>query len=86
MKTRLTKPDDFSGSMLYCLKTILSYYEKKKERILSDYLFYIGIPLMIVFADQKCISIFLYIKFILKISFFNLFLNNLKIFNKIQLN
>jgi len=40
--------------MLFCLKTILSYYEKKKERILSDYLFYIGIPLLIAFADQKC--------------------------------
>jgi hypothetical protein len=39
--------------MLFALKTILSYYEVKKDRVLSDYLYLIAIPLIYVYGDCK---------------------------------
>ena len=39
--------DAFDGKMVYAMKVILSYYERKQDRILSDYLYYLSIPLMV---------------------------------------
>lgn len=39
--------------MLFALKTILSYYEVKRDRVLSDYLYLIAIPLVYVYGDSK---------------------------------
>jgi hypothetical protein len=39
--------EDFDGSMTYAMKTILSYYELKRDRILSDYLYMLAIPLIV---------------------------------------
>lgn len=39
--------DDFDGSMMFAMKTILSYYEKKTDRILADYLYMLSIPLVV---------------------------------------
>lgn len=47
----MSTPQEFDGGMIYCMKTILSYYEIKKDRILSDYLYLLCIPLM-VFIDS----------------------------------
>ena len=43
----------FDGSMIFCAKTILSYYEIKKDRILSDYLYMLIIPLMVKTYTKK---------------------------------
>lgn len=43
----MCKISEFDGGMIYCMKTILSYYEVKRDRILSDYLFLICIPMMV---------------------------------------
>ena len=37
----------FDGKMIFAMKVILSYFERKQDRILSDYLFYVSIPLMV---------------------------------------
>lgn len=50
---QMCKPSDFDGGMIFCMKTILSYYEVKKDRILSDYLFLLCIPLMTVYGEAK---------------------------------
>jgi hypothetical protein len=34
--------------MIFCMKTMLSYYEKKMDRILSDYMYFLAIPLMVI--------------------------------------
>lgn len=39
--------------MIFAMKTILSYFEVKKDRILSDYLYLISIPLIWNFASAK---------------------------------
>lgn len=44
----MTEKEEFDGSMVFCMKTILSYYEKKKDRILSDYLYQLCIPLVVL--------------------------------------
>ena len=35
--------------MVYAMKTILSYFEKQRDRILSDYLYVLCIPLIVTF-------------------------------------
>ncbi|KAL4499016.1 hypothetical protein ABPG72_016918 [Tetrahymena utriculariae] len=50
---QMSTPQEFDGGMIYCMKTILSYYEIKKDRILSDYLYLLCIPLMIVYRDAQ---------------------------------
>jgi hypothetical protein len=47
----MMKPDEFDGSMLFAMKTILSYYEVKKDRVLTDYLFLLTIPLVYAFGN-----------------------------------
>ena len=49
----LTKPDTFDGTMIFAMKTILSYYEHKQDRILTDYLYLLCIPLVFVFGTSK---------------------------------
>lgn len=49
----MVKLEEFDGSMMFALKTILSYYEKKTDRILSDYLYMLGIPLVYAFGECK---------------------------------
>ena len=44
---KMTTLEEFDGSMIYCMKTVLSYYEKKKDRILADYLYHLAIPLIV---------------------------------------
>jgi hypothetical protein len=44
---QMTKPDTFDGTMIFAMKTILSYYEVKKDRVLVDYLYLIAIPLVV---------------------------------------
>lgn len=39
--------------MIFAMKTILSYYELKKDRILTDYLYLLCIPLVFVFGSSK---------------------------------
>lgn len=46
-KLKMTSIEEFDGSMIFCMKTLLSYYEKKKDRILSDYLYHLAIPLIV---------------------------------------
>lgn len=50
---KLTIPDDFDGTMIFAMKTILSYYEVKQDRILTDYLYLIAIPLVYAFGKAK---------------------------------
>jgi hypothetical protein len=40
----------FDAKMIYTMKVILSYFERRQDRILSDYLFYIAIPLIVRIA------------------------------------
>lgn len=49
----MVKPDDFDGSMLFAMKTILSYYEVKRDRILTDYLYLIALPLVFTFGSAR---------------------------------
>lgn len=49
----MTKADQFDGQMLFAMKTILSYYEVKNDRILTDYLYLLAIPLVFVFGNAK---------------------------------
>jgi hypothetical protein len=44
---KYTQVDEFDGTMVYCMKTILSYFEKQRDRILSDYLYVLCIPLVV---------------------------------------
>ncbi len=37
----------FDGKMIYTMKVVLSYYERKQDRILSDYLYYLAIPVIV---------------------------------------
>ena len=37
----------FDGKMIFTMKVILSYFERKQDRILSDYLYYLCIPLIV---------------------------------------
>lgn len=45
--------DMFDAMMLQCMKTILSYHEKKKDRILSEYHYILVMPLIICFAELR---------------------------------
>mmetsp|Transcript_15881 Transcript_15881/g.13472 ORF Transcript_15881/g.13472 Transcript_15881/m.13472 type:complete len:106 (+) Transcript_15881:634-951(+) len=45
----------FDSKMIYSMKVILSYFERKQDRIISDYLYYICIPLMRVFGNSHYI-------------------------------
>jgi len=45
----------FDGKMIYTMKVVLSYYERKQDRILSDYLYYLAIPLIKVFGNSQYI-------------------------------
>lgn len=45
--------DLFDSMMLQCMKTILSYYEKKIDMIVSDYNYMITMPLIICFAELR---------------------------------
>lgn len=49
----MVNPEEFDGSMLFAMKTILSYYEVTRDRILSDYLYLLAIPLIYVFGSNK---------------------------------
>ena len=49
----MTHPEEFDGSMLFAMKILLSYYEKKMDRILADYLYMLAIPLVFTFGEQK---------------------------------
>jgi Ni/Fe-hydrogenase subunit HybB-like protein len=40
-------PEEFDGSMMFAMKTVLSYYEVKRDRILSDYLYILALPLLV---------------------------------------
>ncbi len=53
----MTSIEEFDGSMIFCMKTLLSYYEKKRDRILSDYLYQLAIPLIV-----KILYLYLFIK------------------------
>ena len=44
---KYTKIDEFNGAMVFCMKTILSYFEKVRDRILSDYLYILCIPVVV---------------------------------------
>ncbi len=46
-------PEDFDGSMMFAMKTILSYYEIKRDRILSDYLYILSMPLLVKILKIK---------------------------------
>ena len=48
---KYTKVQDFDGTMVFCMKTILSYFEKQRDRILSDYLYILCIPLVKVYGN-----------------------------------
>lgn len=45
--------DMFDAMMLQCMKTILSYHEKKQDRILSEYHYMLIMPLIICFAELR---------------------------------
>jgi len=45
----------FDGKMIYTMKVILSYFERKQDRILSDYLYYLAIPVIKVFGNSHYI-------------------------------
>lgn len=47
----------FDAGMIQCMKQILSYYEKKTNRILSDYHYLLSIPLVIAFSELKFLMI-----------------------------
>ena len=49
----MTYPDQFDGTMIFAMKTILSYYEVRQDRILTDYLYLIAIPLVYAFGTAK---------------------------------
>lgn len=51
--SKLTHPDEFDGTMIFAMKTILSYYEVKQDRILTDYLYLICVPLVYAFGRAK---------------------------------
>ena len=51
---KMTHPEEFDGSMLLAMKILLSYYEKKMDRVLADYLYMLAIPLIFTFGEQKC--------------------------------
>eukprot|EP00828_Plagiopyla_frontata_P024966 TRINITY_DN31890_c0_g1_i1.p1 TRINITY_DN31890_c0_g1~~TRINITY_DN31890_c0_g1_i1.p1 ORF type:complete len:400 (-),score=75.88 TRINITY_DN31890_c0_g1_i1:17-1216(-) len=50
---KMTHPEEFDGSMILAMKILLSYYEKKMDRILADYLYMLSIPLIFTFGEQK---------------------------------
>ena len=54
----MTHPEEFDGSMLLAMKILLSYYEKKMDRVLSDYLYMLAIPLIFTFGEQKRLLIY----------------------------
>ena len=39
--------------MIQCMKTILSYHEKKTDRILSDFHYLLCMPLIIAFSELR---------------------------------
>ena len=43
----------FDVTMIQCMKTILSYYEKKTDKILSDYNYMIAIPIIVCFCELR---------------------------------
>lgn len=43
----------FDTMMIQCMKTILSYVEKKTDVILSDYQYMLCIPLLVAFAEMR---------------------------------
>jgi len=43
----------FDAAMIQCMKTILSYYERKQDRIISDYHYMICMPLIIAFCELR---------------------------------
>jgi hypothetical protein len=45
--TEFMAVEDFDGSMLFAMKSILSYYEVVRDRILSDYLYLLCMPLVV---------------------------------------
>lgn len=46
-------PDTFDGNMIFAMKTILSFYEMRQDRVLTDYLYLLCIPLVYVFGPAK---------------------------------
>jgi len=44
----MVDPEEFDSSMIFAMKTILSFYEVVKDRILSDYLYMLCIPLVVI--------------------------------------
>jgi hypothetical protein len=48
----MTKPEEFDGTMIFAMKTILSYYEVRKDRILTDYLYLTALPLVYAFKTS----------------------------------
>ena len=49
----MTAADTFDGNMIFAMKTILSFYELRQDRVLTDYLYLICITLMHVFGQSK---------------------------------
>ena len=47
----------FDPGMVQCMRQILSYYEKKTDRILNDYYYMLAIPLVIAFCEQKYLQV-----------------------------
>lgn len=43
----------FDAMMLQCMKTILSYQEKKQDRIISEYHYMLSMPLIIAFSELR---------------------------------
>ena len=63
-------PEEFDGSMMFAMKTILSYYEVKRDRIISDYLYILCMPLLVI-KERKERGLF---GIGIKNYFFNLFI------------
>ena len=50
---RFVSQQNFDATMIQCMKTILSYHEKKTDRILSDYHYLLCMPLIIAFSELR---------------------------------
>lgn len=43
----------FDAAMIQCMKTILSYYEKKTDKILSDFHYMLAMPIIVAFCELR---------------------------------
>ena len=51
--TKYANLELFDSMMIQCMKTILSYYEKNTDMIVSDYNYMLTMPLIVCFAELR---------------------------------